>query len=55
MKLKAGDKVKVILQDDEHLGRVGTIEEVLVLGIVVKFKDGTRRICHKCGEIVLNK
>jgi len=55
MKLKVGDKVKVILQDDEHLGRVGTIEEVLVLGVVVTFKDGIKRIYHKRGEVVPSK
>jgi hypothetical protein len=52
IKWKTNDKVKVVLLGDSHFGEIGTIDDVMVLGICVKFDDDSRQIYKKNGELI---
>ena len=39
-----GKQVKVILLDDPYLGRIGRVEKAFKYGVLIVFKDGSKRI-----------
>ena len=39
-----GRQVKVILLDDPYLGRIGRVEKAFKYGVLIVFKDGSKRI-----------
>ena len=50
-----GDKVQILLMEDEYYGRIGTVIEVGWILVKVQFSDGTTRYYNKMDGIDIKK
>ena len=53
--IKIGEKVKIILMEDEYYGREGTVVEVSRTLATIKFSDGAIRYYNKMNKIDIKR